>query len=222
MRTILTGLVLIAAVAWPFSVRAQATTRPCGATETAGPACLLARRDLPRLPAGKVYWHLDRFPSRTTAERAAAPTSAVVEAFGAVWLFTIAPSRWRPSGGDHVSTIGPLPIAPAASYAAEYLRSVFDPGTTAPLHVHSGPEAFFAVEGDTCLETPGGVRIGRGAGNQLTIRAGPPMLLMAIGNVPRKGFALILHDSHRPATTLTQTWRPRGLCARQLAADQGR
>jgi hypothetical protein len=88
--------------------------------------------------------------------------------------------------------------------------------------VHSGPEAFFAVEGDTCLETPDGVRIGRGAGNQLMIEAGPPMLLMAIGKVPRKGFALILHDADQPPTTLTHAWRPAGLCAQQLSADRAR
>ncbi len=222
MRKRLGGLALIAGVAWPSMVCAQATTRPCVAMEAAGPACLLARKELPAVPTGKLYWHLDRFPSKQVAERAVTPTSVVVEAFGAVWLFTIKKSGWRARGGRHVSTVGPLPIAPAAGYAAEYIRSVFDPGTTAPLHVHSGPEAFFAVEGDTCLETPAGVRIGRGAGNHMMIEAGPPMLLMAIGNVPRKGFALILHDASQPPTTLTHAWQPRGLCARQLSADQRR
>jgi hypothetical protein len=91
---------------------------------------------------------------------------------------------------------------------------------TAPLHVHSGPEAFFALSGDTCLETPEGIRIGRGPGNSLIIRAGPPMLLMAIGKVPRQGFVLILHDHDRPPTRLTQEWQPTGLCAAKLAADQ--
>ncbi len=107
--------------------------------------------------------------------------STVVEAFGSIWLFTIEQGGWRPKGGRHVSDIGPLPVAPATTYAAEYLRSIFKPGTAAPLHVHPGPEAFYAVSGDTCLETPDGVQIGRGAGNSLVIKAGPPMLLMAIG-----------------------------------------
>jgi quercetin dioxygenase-like cupin family protein len=222
MRTMLGALAALTAVAWPVTASAQATARPCEATERAGPACLLARKQLPILPAGKVYWHLDRFASKDAAEKAAAATSIVSEAFGSVWLFTIADAGWRPHGGKHVSTVGPLPIAPAASYAAEYIRSVFDPGTTAPLHVHSGPEAFFAVEGDTCLETPDGVRIGRGAGNHMMIEAGPPMLLMAIGKEPRKGFALILHDADQPPTTLTHAWHPAGLCAQQLSADRAR
>jgi quercetin dioxygenase-like cupin family protein len=216
------GLVALAAGASASPAWAQATTRECGPVEEAGPACLLARKQLASLPIGQIFWHLDRFPSRQTAEKAAIETSVVVEAFGSTWLFTIQRAGWRPVGGEHVSDIGPLSVAPASTYAAEYLRSIFAPGTTAPLHVHSGPEAFYAVAGDTCLETPDGVRIGRGPGNSLMIEAGPPMLLMAIGNVPRQGFALILHDTTKPPTTLTQAWHPQGLCARQFAADRAK
>lgn len=220
MRRRLVGLAVIAAAALPSAVSAQATTRACGAVEEAGPACLLARKELPSLPAGRVFWHLDRFPSKDAAERAGTPSSVVAEAFGSTWLFTLAKAGWRPDGGEHVSTVGPLPITPASAYSAEYLRSIFNPGATAPLHVHSGPEAFFAVTGDTCLETPDGVQIGRGPGNSMMIKAGPPMLLMAIGKVPRQGFALILHDASQPPTTLTQMWHPAGLCARQFSTDQ--
>ncbi len=222
MRKMLGIIALFAAAAWPSVAFSQATTRPCGASEVAGPACLLASKQLASLPASKVYWHLDRFPSVVAAERAATSSSVVAQAFGSVWLFTIERGGWRSRGGKHVSMVGPLPIKPAATYAAEYLRSVFEPGATAPLHVHSGPEAFFAVEGDTCLETPSGVRIGRGPGNSMWIEAGPPMLLMAIGSVPRKGFALILHDANQPPTTLSPAWHPKGLCSKQLSDDRSR
>ena len=222
MRAISVGLAILAASAMPSIAGAQATSRECTAKEAPGPACLLARKALPSLPKGNLFWHLDRFPSKDAAEHAAAAASTVVQAFGATWLFTIARDRWRPKGGEHVADIGPLPLTPSSAYAAEYLRSVFNPGTTAPLHVHSGPEAFYAVDGDTCLETPDGVQTGRGPGNTMMIKAGPPMLLMAIGNVPRRGFALILHDASLPPTTLTQIWHPSGLCARQLSADQAR
>ena len=219
MRAMFVGLIGMAALALPSIASAQATTRQCGAIEETGPACLLAHKQLPSLP-GKVFWHLDRFPSKRAAEQAGVATSVVVEAFGSTWLFTIAEARWRARGGKHTATVGPLPVEPASTYAAEYLRSIFKPGTTAPLHVHSGPEAFFAVSGDTCLETPDGVQTGRGPGNAMMIKAGPPMLLMAIGKIPRQGFALILHDASQPPTTLTQSWQPQGLCARQFAEDQ--
>lgn len=220
MRRSLFGALVLAAGALAAPVLGQATARSCDAAEQPGPACLLGRKELPSLPAEPLFWHLDAFPSKEAAEQAASPTSTIAEAFGSIWLFTIEQAAWRAKGGRHVAAIGPLPAAPLSTYAAEYLRSIFKPGTTAPLHVHSGPEAFYAVNGDTCLETPEGVRIGRGPGNALLIEAGPPMLLMAIGKVPRQGFALILHDAGKPPTTLTQAWQPSGLCAKQLSADQ--
>jgi len=199
---------------------AQATARPCGAVEQAGPACLLVRKEMPSPPGRVVFWHLDRFPSAAAASAAATSGSVVVDSFGATWLFTLERKAWRAKGGEHVSTIGPIAVRAGIHYAAEYLRSVFAPGTKAPLHVHSGPEAFFAESGDTCLEAPGGVQVVRGPGTSLRIEAGPPMLLMAIGTVPRKGFALILHDTTKPPTTLTQAWQPSGLCERQFEQDR--
>ena len=70
----------------------------------------------------------------------------------------------------------------------------------------------YKLVGDTCLETPDGVQIGRGPGNHLLVRGGPPMLLMAIGTEPRRGFALILHGAGQPPTTLIHDWHPQGLC----------
>ena len=97
---------------------------------------------------------------------------------------------------------------------AVYLVSTFDPGMTAPLHTHSGPEAFYTLTGDTCLETPDGILTGRGEGHALIVPGGPPMLLVATGTERRRGIALILHDSSQPATTLIHDWTPKGLCAR--------
>lgn len=221
MRGKLLGLALSAAVLVPSQAGAQATARPCAVVEESGPACLLARQELPTLPAGNLYWHIDRFASKQSAADPETPSGVMTEAFGSTWLFTLARKSWHSKGGEHLAVVGPLPVKPASSYAAEYLRSIFPPGMAAPLHVHSGPEAFYAVRGDTCLETPAGLQVGRGPGNALIIEAGPPMLLMAIGGVPRQGFALILHDANQPPTTLTQSWHPAGLCARQLASDRG-
>ena len=38
------------------------------------------------------------------------------------------------------------------------------------------------------------------------------MLLTATGTEKRRGLALILHDSSRPATTMEHDWKPKGLC----------
>jgi hypothetical protein len=220
MRTAFLGLIvaisgLSTSVAW-----GQATTRPCGEKEEVGPACLIGHRDLPSIPTEPLFWHLETFKSDQAAQRAAGPNSTVVRAYGKTWLFTIERRRWRSRGGKHVAAIGPLALEPAPAYSVHYLRAIFSPGMTAPLHVHSGPEAFFALTGDSCLETPDGVQVARGPGNRLLVKGGPPMQLMALGKVPRRAFAAIVHDTRRPPTTLTNEWQPRGLCARELQHDR--
>jgi quercetin dioxygenase-like cupin family protein len=199
----------------PHAARAQATSRTCAgqAGETPGPACLVAHQDLGALPQGSLYWKIYTFADAQAAERAKSPHGAVVQAFGHVWLFEVGGKGRAPEGGRHLADVGPLPIeATPGDFSAEYLKSTFPPGATAPVHVHSGPEAFYAISGASCLETPDGVQVARGAGHSLMVRRGPPMLLMAIGQETRQGFALILHAEGAPPTTLTSDWTPKGLC----------
>ncbi len=195
---------------------AQATSRHCAdgadSEERAGPACLLAHQRLGVLGVDSVYWSLDKYPSVEAARRDMVSGASVVKAFGGIWLFTVAPLPSNPAHGEHAGHVGPIPVDKKTAYDAEFLKSTFSPGMVAPIHVHSGPEAFFAVSGDSCLETPDGVQVGRGAGNSMIVRGGPPMLLMAPGPEPRKGFALILHDPALPPTTLVHDWTPKGLC----------
>jgi hypothetical protein len=73
----------------PSAAFTQATARLCTAVEEAGPACLLARQELASLPAGEIFWHIDRFPSKEAAAAAAIATGVVAEAFGSTWLFTL-------------------------------------------------------------------------------------------------------------------------------------
>lgn len=202
----------------PGAVNAQATSRECSgqAGETPGPACLAAHQTLGALPRGPLYWKIYTFADRQAAERANTRRGVVVEAFGSVWLFDLGARGRRLTGGRHVADVGPLPLETRkGDFSAEYLKSTFTPGMTAPIHVHSGPEAFYAISGASCLETPDGAQVARGAGHSLMVRQGPPMLLMAIGQETRQGFALILHGDGSPPTTLTSTWTPKGLCPKQ-------
>ncbi len=192
---------------------AQATSRPCDAAagrDQPGPACRAGHIDLGRLPAGDLYWHINAFDTEALATAASSADSVVTQAFGRYWVFSVGGKR---SMGQDTAEIGPLPLEVRdGDFHAEILQSTFSPGMTAPLHVHSGPEAFYAVSGDTCLESPDGVQMAKGAGSSLIIRQGPPMLLMATGRELRRGFALILHDGAKPPTTLVQDWKPLGLC----------
>jgi quercetin dioxygenase-like cupin family protein len=207
------------AMAWlaltPFAAQAQATSRLCSdqAGETPGPACLVAHQHLGTLPPGPLYWTIYTFANTAAAQRAKSPRGAIVEAFGRTWLFDLDAKGRDLHGGHHLADVGPLPLETTqGDFSVEYLKSTFTPGMTAPVHVHSGPEAFYALSGATCLETPEGAQVARGPGHSLMVRRGPPMLLTAVGPETRQGFALILHGEGSPPTTLTSDWTPKGLC----------
>lgn len=206
---------LAALIATPVAVHAQATSRACTgeAGETPGPACLVAHVELGTPPPGPLYWRVYDFPDLEAATRAKDGRGAVVQAFGRVWLFEVGGKGVKVPGGRHLADVGPLPMDGTSSpLSVEYLKSTFTPGMTAPVHVHSGPEAFYAISGASCLETPDGAQVARGAGHSLMVRRGPPMLLMATGAETRRGFAMILHEPGAPPTTLTSDWTPKGLC----------
>jgi quercetin dioxygenase-like cupin family protein len=158
------------------------------------------------------FWHVESFPTRAAAERAKGPRAAVVEAFNKVWLLTIAKSGWKTPGATHVAEIGPLPVQAGTAYTAQFMEAAFSPGMKTRVHRHSGPEAWYTLSGETCLETPQGAMTGRAGGSNVIVPGGPPMELTATGTQTRRSLVLILHDSSQPATTLTSDWVPKGLC----------
>ena len=121
--------------------------------------------------------------------------------------------RWLAAIGRRSDCwIGPLPVTAGEKYSAQYMEEIFEPGMTAPAHVHSGPEAWYTLAGETCLETPKGRQIGRAGSDHVIVPGGPPMHLTATGTVQRRALVLILHDSSKPATTPVHDWIPKGLC----------
>ena len=173
---------------------------------------ITAHASLGELPQAPIFWHLDTYPTRAEAEAAKGPRGTVVESLGKVWLLTIDVAGWRPSGGARVAEIGPLPVSPDAKYSAQYMEAIFTPGMTAPAHRHSGPEAWYTLAGETCLETPEGKMVGRAGGSHVIVPGGPPMHLTATGTETRRALVLILHDSTQPPTTPARDWTPKGLC----------
>ena len=173
---------------------------------------ITAHAELGLLPQQPVFWHLDTYPTRGAAEAAKGMRGTVVESLGKVWLFTIEEAEWRPASGERVGKVGPLPASSETRYSAQYMEAIFTPGMTAPAHRHSGPEAWYTLSGETCLETPEGKMIGRASGAQVIVPEGPPMHLTATGNETRRALVLILHDSSKPPTTPAHDWTPKGLC----------
>jgi quercetin dioxygenase-like cupin family protein len=172
---------------------------------------VLSHQPLGHLPEGPLFWHLDTYPTRQAAEMAKGPRGTVVETFGKAWLLTIAERGWRASSGTQVAEIGPLPLPPAAEFSAMYLEATFVPGDSVAAHRHSGPEVWYTLSGEQCLETPAGRTVAH-AGESTIIPGGSPMALLAVGKETRRSIVLILHDSSQPASTFINDWTPKGLC----------
>jgi quercetin dioxygenase-like cupin family protein len=170
-------------------------------------------------PIGKLdhptFWHVETFPTRAAAEKAKDARGAVLEAFDKVWLLTIADADWRSKGGTHVAEIGPIATQPGLDYTAKFMEATFRPGMKSRIHRHSGPEAWYTLSGETCLETPDGSMTGRAGGPPVIVPFGPPMELTATGTETRRALVLILHDSTQPHTTVATDWKPKGLCTKR-------
>jgi len=175
---------------------------------------IIAEASVGALPEQPIYWHLDVYATRSMAEKAKAPGSTVVEALGKAWLFTIAEGDWRAPGGERIAKIGPLPVTAGVTYAAQYMEATFMPGMKSGIHRHSGPEAWYTLAGEMCLETPAGTMVGRAGSAPVIVPAGPPMELTATGSAIRRAVVLVLHDAAQPAITLVHDWQPKGLCSR--------
>ena len=103
-------------------------------------------------------------------------------------------------GGQHVAQVklSPLPQAPA--YSMLVISAYIPAGMTSRVHLHSGVEAFYTVDGEQCLETPNRAFKMR-KGDTLIVLTGVTMRLVATGAMPRRAFAVIVYDSSQPPTT---------------------
>jgi quercetin dioxygenase-like cupin family protein len=157
-----------------------------------------------------VFWHLHTFPGRKAAEAAKSATGIVVEEDGRVWLSEFGPRNTAPRGGEAVAIIGPLQLPAAKSYAAVLSYAVMRPGDNSRVHTHPGPEGWYVLAGEQCLETPEGAARAR-AGGTMTVRPNIPMELNVTGTTLRRAFALVIHDSTQERGTRSH-WKPSGAC----------
>jgi len=203
-----------AAVAATQSVSAQVPggceTPASERTSEAG-CYFVASENLGELPQTPLYWHLYNYSNRAEAEAAKGPRGTVVESFGKVWLYTIGEVNWRPSRGERVAVIGPLPISSGKQYTARYMEALFPPGMKGSPHRHPGPEAWYVLTGSQCLETSEGIIVAR-AGESAVVPEGPAMNIQSVSTEIRRSVLLILHDTSQHFVTRTSDWTPKGLC----------
>jgi quercetin dioxygenase-like cupin family protein len=171
---------------------------------------IVANKPLGKLPAA-VFWTLDVYPTRESADKANTNNGLVVESLGKVWLFSVGGKPALPLRGSRITQIGPLPVKPDEAYTAQFMEGILEPGSVSRTHVHAGPEAFYTEAGESCLETPTGKEIGR-KGADVVVPEGIPMELVATGTETRRGIILVLHSSAKPATTVVADWKSKGLC----------
>ena len=172
---------------------------------------LVATHPLGKLPVGEVFWHIYTYPTLAAAKAVQVAHSSVVQSHGKIWAYTIAEREWHPASGQRMAVVGPLPHDLASAYTARYMEATIGPGVKTPVHLHSGPEAWYVLEGAQCLETPEGITVVR-AGETALVRQGPEMMLSSVGSLTRRTVLLVLHDSSKPWMVENTPWKPKGLC----------
>jgi quercetin dioxygenase-like cupin family protein len=134
----------------------------------------------------------------------------VVEEDGRVWLSEFGARDIAPRGGEAVAVVGPLQLPVAKSYNAVLSYAVMRPGDSSRVHSHPGPEGWYVLAGEQCLETPDGANKAR-AGQTMTAPPNVPMELNVIGTTVRRAFALVIHDSTQDRG-VPSDWKPSGKC----------
>ena len=165
-----------------------------------------------RFKDSSVFWHLRAFPSRDAAETAKSATGIVVEEGGRAWLSEFGPRNTGPRGGEGIAVVGPLRLPAAKSYTAVLSYAVMRPGDESRVHTHPGPEGWYVLAGEQCLETPDGAGRAR-AGGTMSVPPDVPMELHVTGTTLRRAFALVIHDSAQVRGTPSH-WKPSGACSR--------
>jgi len=160
----------------------------------------LANRTLLGSLTNDVYWHIDRFDSIETAMKAAGSNGVAAEAHGSFWLMTVEVNGEDHHGGHHIAWIGPLILSAPDSFSMRVQSSLLRPGSTTPIHTHSGPEVFFIVDGEQCIEmTDGSQRLGDG--QSYVVSGGVVHRGRVIGSIARRALALILYDAAYSASS---------------------
>lgn len=211
MRRVLTSAVCVLFFAIP--ARAQLLRCIENSPERHGqPGCsVVADKPMPSPPPRPAMWHIDEFSSLGEAKHAEGPNSVAFEAFGSAWLYTIESDTSNHHGGKHRATVGPLPLRQATPYSIQVLVAYFQPGNFSIVHTHSGPEAWWVLEGEQCLETTkAGIR--KHAGEGAIVEEGETMRMVGIGSGPRRSLVLVLHDSNRPPATVVDNPPPLKSC----------
>lgn len=176
---------------------------------------LLVRTQLGAIPNAPLFWHLSAFPTRSAAEKARRQGDMLAEAAGQVWLFSFGPQSQARTGEAGVVSVGPLPLPEAMSHQVEIYYVVMPAGMHTLVHTHPGPEAWYVLEGEQCLETPLGAIRARAGDGAVAPPGGTPMRLTNNGSLARRALFIVIHPPQSPWSAPSD-WRPSGACDAQV------
>ena len=187
---------------------------PGGCTEPAAanvgkPGCFSSGElRLERSPR-TIYWHVYDFADSPSAAAEAAKHrwSSVAASHGRNWLFVLGPRSAAVASGRRIALVGPMRLPKGRPMVARFLESDFPPGMRTRVHSHPGPEGFYVVEGEQCMDTPTGRRK-IGAGGTFIVAGGAHMQAAPKG---RKNIAVVFYPPDVPWMRM-EAWHPSGFC----------
>lgn len=159
-----------------------------------------------------LFWHIVAFPDGVSARAEASRhrTATVIQAYGQTWLYVLDEKQGAIGVGETRAIIGPLRRPEGTALVARFLESTFPPGMKTRSHAHPGPEAFYVVDGEQCMESPTHqARIA--AGQTYVIEAGPHLQAAPTG---RRNLVVLILPADEAWMTLSPEWVPSDYCER--------
>lgn len=174
------------------------------------PGCFLAARVRIENAPAQVYWHILSFEDAVGARAEGAKHKWSAQAFshGRIWLYVLGPRRVKFGSGARIALIGPMRLQEGQSVTARFIESIFPPGMRTRVHSHPGPEAFFVIDGEQCMETPTR-KMRVGAGGTFIVPAGPHVQAAAKG---RRNIAVVFQPDGTEWMLMEDEWRASDFC----------
>ena len=160
-------------------------------------------------PPARLYWHIRQEETEAGAWAAARAYrwSTVVPAHGEWWAYVLSPRAHEPALARH-HVAGPFAIAAGKPVVARFMESCFTAGMRTRVHAHSGPEAFYVIDGEQCTETPTHRRRIK-AGESYIVKSGLHLQSAPHG---RRSLVLILATPGEPWMRLSDAWAGTEYC----------
>lgn len=157
-----------------------------------------------------LYWHIREYPTLADASAEASKHrwASVAAAHARYWLYVLGDAAEATSGGIERAVIGPL-ASPAGPAVAHFSEAIFPPGMKTRVHSHPGPEAFYIVAGEQCMETPSDKRTIRTGGTYIVqtgvhLQAAPKGRRNLVLIIAPKGVPFVIPGGGQ--------WAPTGFC----------